>query len=287
MSLIRREAFFAWMFIRRDISTTIFSGCTFMLVGLHSQPPPDILHGIEKYALGSIYFFLYVYSFCIANQLAGIEEDRINKPDRPLPAGLLQPFDAKVRYAITSLALAGMGYGLGVLKWALLWIAVTLALNFGGLAKRWWTKNIVAMTLGTVAQLAAAWEIIATPTPSAWKWVIVIGLWAGVTSPTQDFRDIKGDIKNHRRTLPVLIGDSRSRTVMACIWVAMASLIHFVLFAEKPSLLAHIADGTILGYHAFIIWRLLYFRNPKQDHSTYMLYTYLYCIILASGLLVL
>lgn len=284
---IFREIRISWSFIRRDISTTVLSGCTFMLVGLSSQPPIEISSAVSKLLLGTLYFFLYAYSFCIANQLAGIEEDRINKPDRPLPAGLLTPADATVRYIMGSLALLLIALALGILKWAALWILVTLALNFGGLARRWWTKNVVAMSLGTLAQLAAAWEIVASTTPTSWKWVIVISLWAGITSPTQDFRDKEGDIINNRKTLPIILGEQRARTLMSTIWAAMAALIHFGLFNSREPFKLLITDTLIILYHCYIIWRLLKFRNPQDDHCTYMRYTYLYCIILASGFIAL
>jgi len=277
----------AWRFVRRDISTTIFSGCTFMLVGLRSQPPADLWAGVSTLTAGGIYFLLYVYSFCLANQIAGVEEDRINKPDRPLPAGLLTVGEAKLRYLAASLALVLVGAGLAVLRWALLWVLVTAALNFAGLAARWWSKNLVAMSLGTLAQLAAAWEIVAEPTPASWRWVLVVALWAGCTSPTQDFRDQAGDRANRRRTLPIVLGEVASRRLMAVIWLAMCALVHVLLFGGPQSLAVRALDLVIVGYHLFVVRRLLRLRTPEEDHRTYMIYTYLYVLILASGFLVL
>ena len=40
-------------------------------------------------------FFLYQYTFELANQAFGVEEDRINKPNRPVPASYGRSIEKK------------------------------------------------------------------------------------------------------------------------------------------------------------------------------------------------
>lgn len=282
------EATLSWHFIRKDLSTTIIPGSIFMVVASFSHSIEDARIAPVSFAFGFVYFWLYIYSFCIANQLTGIEEDRINKPYRPLPSGLVSISGARIRWAIVSLLFCVTGACLGVARWAVLWVAVTIALTFVGLARLWWFKNPVAMSLGTIAQLAAAWEIVTPSSPNSWRWILATSVWAGLTVSIQDFRDTAGDRANHRRTLPVILGDTRARWIVALAWTPMPVLVHYALFGiAHPTPLVMVCDALLAICHAIIIIRLLTLRTPKQDHTTYIAYTYLYCLVLLNGLVVL
>src|SRR5262249_9751622 len=145
-------------------------------------------------ALGrcALYFWLYVYTFCLGNQLAGVAGDRIDKPDRPLPSGAVSPEGARRRWAGLTVAFLVVGGWFGVLPWTVLWVLAATMHNFGGWSRHWFTKNCVVMPLGTAAELASAWSFVGPLSSLAWRWVIVIPIIIGVTVSTQDFRDIEG-----------------------------------------------------------------------------------------------
>ncbi len=136
LDVLRSEITLYWKFNRYDISATVMPGMLFVLAAWHSQNPDwAALPGLIVW--GTIYFWLYCTTFCISNQLAGEVEDRLNKPDRPLPSGLVSRRGAFVRWIIAMVLFAAVGWWLGVLEWTLLW-QVTLTLhNFAQLARHY------------------------------------------------------------------------------------------------------------------------------------------------------
>ena len=110
------------------------------------------------------YFSLYIYAFCLCNQIVGYREDRVNKPDRVLPSKMLIMRGAVIRWLVSMMAFPLVGYAIGgapLLAWAIAWQIIFLTYNFLGLQRHWFTKNAVFITLGTILQLGPAWLITA------------------------------------------------------------------------------------------------------------------------------
>src|SRR5689334_15649237 len=84
--LVLNEPRLVWNFIRYDISTTIAPNLLFMFAAWRSSggSVEQLASGLGR---GALFFLLYVLTFCLSNQFMGVEEDRINKPDRPLVRG--------------------------------------------------------------------------------------------------------------------------------------------------------------------------------------------------------
>jgi len=284
-----RELILSWRFVGKDFSTTFLSTCVLMIVAFSTSPPITLLDGIVSFLYGLLYVWLFIYSFCLSNQICGIEEDRINKPARPLPAGLVSIPGAWRRWIVVSSMFLFVGWFLDVLQWTILWGVVSGLLNFAGLARYWWFKNVVAMGVGNFAQLAAAWCIVSSPEQLPWRWLLVVSLWVGATSSTQDFRDVHGDAVCGRKTLPLLIGDKPARNLMAIVWVLVATAVHAFLENnvhghDRMLLLCEILSWAL---HLLISARLVMYRAVQKDHITYIIYTYLYCLMVLSGVLIL
>jgi 4-hydroxybenzoate polyprenyltransferase len=153
-----------------------------------------------------LYGFLYLYSFVVSNQINGVEEDKINKPDRPIASGAESLQAAKIRWvALTGIYLA-YSYAMGVEKWTVLWILTTIAYNFLGFSDFGPTKD-GCMGAGCIAQLMAAWAIGGSPAEIGWSWTKYITLYMLWPIPLQDLRDVPGDIIAGRKTTPILMGD--------------------------------------------------------------------------------
>lgn len=277
----------SWLFIRRDFSTTLLSNSLFMLVSMIAMPPSSSTSAILLFACGLVYFWLYTYTFCLSNQISGIEEDRINKPERPLPSAVISMEAAALRWLVTSVLFLMLGAALDVLLWTLVWLAVTILHNFGRFSNHWSTKNVLGMSLGTLSALASAWIIVAPSTPLPWKLLMTICLWVGLTSSTQDFRDIRGDQARGRRTLPIAFGESRARSAMAVVWLAMGYVVHWLFTSADPHAAARLLELALILAHVIVAWRVLFGRTPEQDHTTYMIQTYIYCLLISSGIFIL
>lgn len=283
---VLHEITLSWKFIAGDVSSAVVPGLLFIAAAWSSGdlPVSSLLRSILK---GAIYFWLYIYVFCLSNQLVGISEDRINKPHRPIIAGLVTAKGTQQRWLIVALLFAVVGVLLGVWKWMLLWLVVTVLHNFGRWAKQWFTKNL-SMGLGIVAQLGAAWELVRPLTPTAWQWAVVIGAAILVLVPVQDLRDMEGDRAAGRRTLPLVIGARTSRILLALGFGLLPLVVHQWLM--RPLGLTQPVVLTDLGLALVsltISLRILVFRTPRADHWTYLLFTYWYCLTLLGAIIVL
>lgn len=144
------------------------------------------------------------------------------------------------------------------------------------------------MTLGAIAQLAAAWQMVRPLTPEAWMWILVPALTLLSNASLQDLRDIEGDRKNHRRTLPIVFGVNATRAFVAVAFILLAFLTHFALFVPTSLYAgALLLDLVLAGLCLVIAGRVLLLRTTAADHVSYMLYTYWYCFLPAAAIVVL
>lgn len=283
---ITRELWLSWRFVGRDASTTIIPGMLFLIAAWASHPSPATPL-LPVLARGAIYFWLYVFIFCLSNQVHGVEEDRLNKPDRPLVRGDVSLRGAWQRWLLAMLIFPLVGWSFGVLAWALLWQAIVVLHNFGGWGRHWVTKNL-AMTLGTLVQLGAAWQMAApTISPEAWRWIILISLVVFPMVTVQDLRDLAGDRATGRRTFPLVFGESPTRWLVCAAFVGVVPMLHFGLLQQAgvdAGML--LCDAILAALCLTIAWRVLRHTGAHADHRTYMLFTYWYCAILATAIVV-
>jgi 4-hydroxybenzoate polyprenyltransferase len=274
-----RELRLSYAFIRRDLSSAFVPAILFTAAALKATSAPTITDWLTAMGRASLYFWLYAYTFCLSNQIVGVEEDRLNKPDRPIPAGLTSRSDALVRWAVTSIAFMLVGWWFGVAMWSGLWLAVCVAHNFLNLSKRWLLK-CGFMSVGIVAQLAAAWAMVTPLTSLAHTWIVVIALLIFPTVSLQDLRDMAGDRCLGRKTLPLVAGDRLTRILLSACFVLQPVVVHFELMAAFGGPLAVLCESITAALSLFIAARIILCRHPAADHMTYLLYTGWYCLLL-------
>ncbi|WP_282785597.1 MULTISPECIES: UbiA family prenyltransferase [unclassified Nocardia] len=269
-----------WSFTWGDLTATVVPATIFVLAasgnaGLPAGRIPAIMLGC------CVYFWLYIYTFNLSNQLTGINEDRVNKPHRPLVRGLITPDGARCRLVVVTGVFLVVGVVLGVAEWTVLWIAAWVFHNHLRGAMTWWGKN-TAMVAGTVAQLGAAWQIVTPLSAAAWTWILAIAVPLGVLVSLQDLRDLEGDLAAGRRTAVVVFGEQRLRVLLGASFAIYPFVLYVLLYAHAPT------TATLLGGVAALVSftisvRVLRCRDRSSDNTTYMLYTYWYCLTLASA----
>lgn len=281
---MQKELGITWLFIRNDIWATIIPGSIITLSAIYIHQR-DAGVAIVEILESIVYFFFYVYTFVLINQLTGIEEDILNKPFRPLPRKLVTIKGVYIRFLISAIIFIVVSILLGVLGWAILWILTNLFLNFVG-HRHWFTKNVICMSLGIFAMIGAAWEIVAPMTQSQLLWAILVSVVFGTCGVIQDFRDVSGDLKLGRKTLPIALGDLNARIFASVI--ILTSLLIFTLFVIIPSnknLLSVLFSVLITIFFVVIGVRLMKFRTSAEDHKTYMILLYLFNIVLLSSII--
>ncbi|WP_338023855.1 UbiA family prenyltransferase [Archangium primigenium] len=282
MALLLLEPRLIWNFIRYDLTTTVVPNLLFLLAAW-SSIDGSVVQLASALSRGSAYFVLYVLTFCISNQLNGIEEDRINKPDRPIVRGDVSVQGAQTRLVVYSVLFCVVGWLSGALVWALVWQMVTHLHNAGGVARNWFGKDM-SMCLGIIAALVPAWELITPMTPAAWLWVLTLAFSVFVLAPTQDLRDMEGDRLNQRKTLPVVMGEQPTRIFLSAGFVLLAFTTHFLLMAPVwDRWMVRVFDGVLVLLCVVIAVRLMRLRTPREDHQTYMYFTAWYCVALAGA----
>ena len=183
----------------------LFSLVAWKVSGAHWGLLPTVL------ARSLLYFWLYIYTFCLANQLTGIEEDKTNKPHRPLVTGLVTPESARLRLLVTMALFMLVGSWLGVSAHAALWLLVIVVHNLANLARHWLVKN-ACMSVGIVVQLGAAWQLVTPLTAQAWRWILFpAAVILPLVSLRRSWRDMAGDARAGRCTFPQKYGERFTR----------------------------------------------------------------------------
>ena len=286
-----QEAHLIWQFIWRDVWATIIPGMLFLVAGWQTQPS-SFSGFLACCGCGLLYFLLYIYTFNLANQIVGIEEDRINKPDRPLVTGTVSYEGAWVRLIVSMELYTLVGWWFGVLGWALLWQVCIILLNFCGWSKFWATKNLM-MGVGGVALLAAAWHLGTPNTPipqSAWIWIWVLHIILVPLVYVQDLRDMEGDRLIGRNTAPLAFGENTARVLLCLGFIVSPFVTHYGYGLIVAA--GNILNVVLWGFGiAAINWtmavRVIFCRSPQADHRTYMMFVYWYCFSIASAIVVL
>lgn len=284
--MLRQEALLSWSFIAGDLSSAFVPPLLFMLAASRDQAV-SIDQLVLALARGTLLFVLYTYTFVVANQINGVQEDLINKPFRPLAAGIVTLQGVQVRWLISMVLYTGLGWWFGVLEWVLLWQSITLLHNFYGWSVHWLSKNFL-MALGIVAQLACAWQLIAPITVVAWSWIMLMSIVIFALIALQDLRDIPGDRATGRHTLPLALGELRTRALLALGFAVLPLVLHVCLIAPDGLTTTSLLYSLVLAVFSWTIAvRVWLYRTPDADHQTYMFFTYTYCAILASSIVVL
>ncbi|KAF7340785.1 UbiA prenyltransferase [Mycena sanguinolenta] len=267
-----------WDFTWRDWSASLIPGMMYTMAALRSlTPAPSTAQISRSLAYAFVYFLLYIYAFDIANQINGVAEDRINKPDRPLSSGRVSIQGAYIRWYITTAAHLLLSALLGVLPWCILWVAITVYTSFYGGDKHWLTKNLLFMSVGSLCLLHASWALVTPLTVREWRWALTLSGVFGVVANVQDLRDVAGDKVAGRQTLPIVLGDGTFRGVMVLSLTAAPFVcwgLEFFRFSNFPGKVCASLLALSMFYMGF---RVLHGRTKQYDHQTYMILTYIYC----------
>jgi 4-hydroxybenzoate polyprenyltransferase len=164
------------------------------------------------------------------NQVFDLDLDRVNKPDRPLPAGEVTRGGAL--WAGHLAAVLAVAAGAVVSPPFLACVGVGLLASWVYSAPPLRTKRHLAGALATIALPrgflvpVAGWSVLAAPTRTdPWALGLVAGLFVLGAAATKDFSDVAGDRAHGCRTLPGVLGARRAAQL-----VAPALFVPFLLY---------------------------------------------------------
>lgn len=227
----------------------------------------------------------------VLNQWTDLENDRINKPTRPLPAGEVTVGETIVYFTILyAVALAAAwfvtpleGRGLSYFRThECFWIAAagalfTLAYSCPPIrTKRWaWPAQItIAIPRGCLLKVCG-WSCVGTVLADVEPWFIGAVFMAFLlgASATKDFSDMKGDAAAGCYTLPVRYGVRSAAYQIAPFFVLPWLLIPLGMWLRReyrgesipvltgnPWVLGGLT-AALVAYGAYTVWLIL--RDPE------------------------
>ncbi|KAK7462863.1 hypothetical protein VKT23_007439 [Stygiomarasmius scandens] len=223
----------------------------------------------------AIWVWLHLLQFCAANQTYSQDEDALNKPYRPIPAGLIDVQTTRIlRWSLVPVCLS-LSWIFDVIYPGLSLVVSFILYNELGLDSRWYSKNLLN-AIGIVSWNVGAAAITRQGLPPVnemvWlaPYISIALIW--MTIHVQDFRDEEGDKLQGRITLPTLLPEtSRSLTAALLIFWSIALGIFWNLGPVVFSIFA--LSGTCIA--ARIFWR----RTEAEDKISLRYYMASLCIV--------
>jgi len=265
--LIRKS----WAFIAYDFTVTVILGLEWSLSAWYvgkAEYRHSSLAFAQTMLKSFIYFWFYALAHCTQNQIFGLEEDILNKPNRPLPKKLCSMEEAIFLRNFSIIAFLFLGDQFGTLPEAALWL---LTVHVMGLyCGYWWVKNLYCV-VGYYALLSAAWKFSGQPVTGVGHWwMVMIPLLTFILIPVQDLRDIEGDSKIGRRTLPILIGAFKTRMYLLFAFGIAAPIVLYSLLAVSYWGTVCWVVNTVISL--MLAYRTVFLTTKEADHDTYLWY---------------
>ncbi|KAH7890561.1 UbiA prenyltransferase family-domain-containing protein [Phlebopus sp. FC_14] len=253
-----------FLFTRADIRTALIPVALFAFVSAPLYSPIHVLHSVA-------WIWLHLLQFNVANQLESPEEDKINKPSRPLPSERITMQNATVlRWMLSPICLAFSA----LYSPQLAFVSVGMQLftiwynEFDG-DKKWASKNILtAIMYGYMeagGTLAAGRDYSQLGETAQLAISLTVLVFAS-TLHAQDFKDAAGDRLTGRLTLPILFPVA-SRIFIGLgipLWSICLCLIWDV---DILSSVAFIAYGCFVGA------RFVLYRTVEADRRSCKFYS--------------
>jgi 4-hydroxybenzoate polyprenyltransferase len=238
-------------------------------------PDGDLLAGaLPRILAGALMAALLNVASNAVNQIFDLAIDRVNKPDRPLPAGEMTVGRAWAVAAVGAAAAFGIAWGLNPATfWIVLSTAVVVYAYSGPpfrTKRSWCLANLtIAIPRGTLL-FVAGWTAVdgGARLGSTLLWVLgaMYGLFILGAATTKDYADMKGDAAEGCVTLPIRFGVRRSVWIIAPFLVLPWLLLPAGILAHGMWTTAgafHAALGVALALWGAYIVRLL-LRDPDR-----------------------
>lgn len=228
------------------------------------------------------------------NQIFDLAIDRVNKPERPLPAGDMTIAEAWLLAALAAAWALGLAWALNPTTFVIVAFTALVVYAYSGPPFRtkrfWWAANpTIAVPRGTLL-FVAGWTAVDGDARlgSMLLWVLgsMYGLFILGAATTKDYADMKGDAADGCVTLPLRFGVRRSVWIIAPFLVLPWLLLVVGVVAHgntTPQGWFHAGLGLVLAAWGAWIVRLL-LRDPEglTTAKTHPSWQHMYLLMVAS-----
>ncbi|KAG8221438.1 hypothetical protein J3R82DRAFT_1629 [Butyriboletus roseoflavus] len=239
LSDIKYHLYTIFLFTKNDILTALIP---MTLLSVASAPLYSPIHVLPTI----FWIWLHLLQFDLANQIKAPEEDKVNKPSWPIPAGRITVRDAAIlRWLMAPLCLAYSSLYSIQLVFASLEIQVfSYWYNEMDGDKNWLSKNAILALMYGCAELGGTLVASCDPSKVSQTGKLAVQLTIAVFTSTvhcQDFKDVEGDCLTGRCTVPMMFPIASRLVVglglpiwsflLCCIWdVDWFCTIAFVMY---------------------------------------------------------
>ncbi|KAF4928674.1 Fumagillin beta-trans-bergamotene synthase [Colletotrichum viniferum] len=282
LTTLRYHTHTLYLFTRNDIKTMLIPLSALGILTSLPGPPmtshptscPTILSNLPALLL---WLWLNILILSVSNQRdpAGVLEDKLNKPWRPIPAGRVSAAQARhLLLAAVPLALA-LSFRLGVGSETLACICASSYYNdLGGADEHFLIRQLVNGLAYPVYGVAALKILIADAgvaeiLPGAYAWLGLLGLVVGTTIQVQDLKDYEGDKARRRHTFPVILGDAFTRFGI-CVGIMFWSLVCPAFWGIVQVRVA----GWVWLSGALLAARIWCRRGPEADRLSFVMWSW-------------
>jgi 4-hydroxybenzoate polyprenyltransferase len=228
---------------------------------------------------------LSVYMNDASNEVGSGAEDALNKPYRPIPAGLATPAGLARRYWSALVIFTLIGWILGAWLWVLLWDATVFLTYRWGSPRYYLYWKVVFNVSGSSMPIAYGWQVVAPIDGTGWTWIGFVTVYFTLALIYEDVRDMEGDRIVGRRTLALVIGPTFVRYWFAAL-MALLPFVFYVVLA-RPSGAADWKGLTSAAVIGALSWtcaaRALLRRERHADRITYQLFYVVWALTLATA----
>jgi hypothetical protein len=260
-----------WLFTADDVLSILVPNVVCSLaIALGGSPfQPQIAYDelLARVPAVVLWVWLNLLLFNVSNQIqdTSIEEDRENKPWRPLPSQTIAQPQARILYMtlwplvliisavtggiIPSISLQILGFAYNELHWADSWYFRN-PINAGG---------YLSFIVGAVE--AALNVSYLEYSPLTIRWLALIGCAVTTGIHAMDLYDQAGDSKRGRRTLPIALGATLARS-MLLVSVTLVSL-----SASRVIGVSFVSSSPAIALAAVISGRLSYRLKPSVRYE--------------------
>lgn len=194
----------------------------------------------------------------VINDILDVEIDRINKPDRPIPSGAVDSFDAMMFYG--ALTGAGMIMSAYTTKTAFIiafFTVLVMVLYSKSLKGTPLFGNMVVSALTGLVFIyggAVVGNIKQGFMPAVFAFLINMG-----REIIKDMEDVEGDAQNGAGTFPVVFG-MRNAAIVATIFLLLlivSTIIPFVngLYGIKYFIAVNVGVNLVLAFVLYSLWK--------------------------------
>ncbi|KAI6100350.1 UbiA prenyltransferase family-domain-containing protein [Pisolithus sp. B1] len=245
-----------FLFTQSDIRIALLPVTLFSVAAAPLASPIRVLET-------TFWIWLHLLQCNVANQIKAPDEDEINKPSRPIPAGRITVEDATtLRRALVPICLLYSAlYSVELMQISLTLILFTMWYNERDGDKHSFSKNFLTAVMYGISELGGTLVAGHDRTQVSPTGRIAAEVTVAVFASTlhaQDFKDADGDRSTGRRTFPIAYPvASRFATGLA---IPLWSI--FLTLMWQLDLLCATA---FVGYGCYVGARFMFYRTVQDD----------------------